>query len=166
MKRVGQLLTNMKRYKLRKKESKTISRFFKENYGVDIKGDMEKFEFDRISVITVENEPIILEFEGRYYFTVYGVLKFKPEVGRVVVDEGAMPYIMNGADVMKPGIVEADENIKTGDFVYVAVEKKMTPIAVGIALVDGSEMVGGKGKAVKNIHHLKDKVWNYFFVKS
>jgi len=155
----------MKRYRLRKKDSKTISKFFEENYGISIKGDMEKFEFDDLSVITVENEPIILEYEGRYYFTVYGVIKFKPGKGRVVVDEGAMPYIMRGADVMKPGIVEADESIKAGDFVYVAVEGKMTPIAVGIALVDGVEMKGGKGKAVKNIHHLKDKIWNYFFVK-
>ncbi|ADB57440.1 DUF1947 domain-containing protein [Archaeoglobus profundus] len=154
----------MKRYRLRKKDSKAISKFFEENYKISIKGDMEKFEFDDISIITVDNEPIILEYEGRYYFTVYGVIKFKPEKGKVVVDEGAMPYIMKGADVMKPGIVEADESIKAGDFVYVAVEKKMTPIAVGIALVDGIEMKGGKGKAVKNIHHLKDKIWNYFFV--
>jgi len=154
----------MKRYRLRKKESKEISKFFEKNYGVSIKGDMEKFEFDDLNIITVDNEPIILEYEGRYYFTVYGVIKFKPEKGRVVVDEGAMPYIMRGADVMKPGIVEADESIKAGDFVYVAVEGKLTPLAVGIALVDGVEMKGGKGKAVKNIHHLKDKIWNYFFV--
>ncbi|MCD6492629.1 MAG: pseudouridine synthase, partial [Archaeoglobaceae archaeon] len=81
----------------------------------------------------------------------------------VVVDEGALKFIMNGADIMKPGIVYADENIKKGDFVYVAVEGKETPIAVGIALTNGKEMTDGKGKAVKNIHHLKDKIWKYFF---
>ena len=153
----------MKRYKLRKKECKLISKYFEENYGVSIRGEMEKFEFDKINVITVENEPLILEYEGRYYFTVYGVLKLKPKSGKVVVDEGAMPYVMRGADVMKPGIVEVDEIIKAGDFVYVAVEGKLTPIAVGIALIDGMEMKGGKGRAVKNIHHLKDEAWNYFF---
>jgi len=163
MTKAGLRLTDMKRFRLRKKESKAISRFFKENYGVQLKGDMEKFEFDELDVIAIENEPLILEFEGRLYFTVYGVIKFRPKKGKVVVDEGAMPFIMRGADVMKPGIVEADESIKAGDFVYVAVEKKLTPIAVGIALVDGGEMVGGKGRAVKNVHHIKDKVWNYFF---
>ncbi len=156
----------MKRHMLRKKEAKKISNFFKENYGVEVKGDMERFEFEDLAVITVDKEPLILEYEGRYYFTVYGVLKFKPEKGKVVVDKGAMPYIMNGADVMKPGIVEVDEMIKAGDFVYVAVEEKLTPIAVGIALVDGVEMKGGKGKAVKNIHHLKDDIWDYFFSKT
>ncbi len=156
----------MKRHKLRKKECKLISKYFEENYGVSIRGEMEKFEFDKINVITVENEPLILEYEGRYYFTVYGVLKLKPKGGRVVVDEGAMPYVMRGADVMKPGIVEVNESVRAGDFVYVAVEKKLTPIAVGIALIDGREMKGGKGRAVKNIHHLKDEVWNYFFSKT
>jgi PUA domain protein len=156
----------MKRHMLRKKEAKKISNFFKENYDVEVKGKMERFEFEDLAVITVDKEPLILEYEGRYYFTVYGVLKFKPEKGKVVVDKGAMPYIMNGADVMKPGIVEVDEGIKAGDFVYVAVEEKLTPIAVGIALVDGVEMKGGKGKAVKNIHHLKDDIWDYFFSKT
>jgi len=114
-------------------------------------------------VILVDGEPIILEYEGKYYFTVYGLLKFRPERGKVVVDKGAMPYIINGADVMKPGIVYADESIRKGEFVYVVVEEKETPLAVGIALVDGKEMKNGKGKAVKNIHHLKDKIWKFFF---
>lgn len=156
----------MKRYRLRKKESKAISKYFKENYGVEIRGEMEKFEFNDLNVITVDNEPLILEYEEKYYFTVYGVMKFKSERGRVVVDECALPYITRGADVMKPGIVYVDEGIRAGDFVYVVVEKKLTPIAVGIAIVDGKEMKEGKGKAVKNIHHVKDKIWSYFFVKS
>ena len=70
---------------------------------------------------------------------------------------------MNGADVMKPGIVWADERIKKDDFVYITVEEKDTPIAVGLALVDGPEMIGKRGKAVKNLHHIKDKIWNRFF---
>ncbi len=153
----------MKRHMLRKKEAKLIAKQLAENIGVEIRGSMERVEIDGKVVILVDGEPLILEHDGKYYLTVYGLLKFKPSKGKVVVDEGAMPHIINGADVMKPGIVEADGNIKAGDFVYVVVEKKETPLAVGIALVDGKEMVGGKGKAVKNIHHLKDKIWKTFF---
>lgn len=152
----------MKRYKLRKKESKAIKKFFEEGYDISIDGEMEKFEFNDLNVISVDDEPLILEYEGRYYFTVYGVLKLRPRRYRVVVDEGAMKFIIRGADIMKPGIVEADEEIRAGDFVYVVVEKKLTPLAVGIALLDGKEMMGGKGKAVKNIHHLNDRVWRFF----
>jgi PUA domain protein len=151
------------RQRLRKKDAKAVARQVKETSGVDIFGEMDKVMIDGKTVILVDGEPMILEYEGRYYLTVYGALKFKPEKWKVTVDEGALPYIMNGADVMKPGIVYADEGIKKGEFVYVTVEGKDTPIAVGIALVDGVEMREGKGKAVKNIHHLKDKIWNYFF---
>jgi len=155
----------MKRHMLRKKEAKQIAKSLAETTGIEIKGSMERVEINGKVVILVNGEPLILEYDGRYYFTVYGLLKFKPSKGKVVVDEGAMPHIINGADVMKPGIVEADENIKAGDFVYVVVEKKETPLAVGIALVDGKEMIGGKGRAVKNIHHLKHKIWKAFFIK-
>ena len=153
----------MKRHMLRKKEARKIAKLLAETTGVQLSGSMERVEIDGKIVILVNGEPIVLEYEGRYYFTVYGLLKYRPDRGKVVVDEGAMPHIINGADVMKPGIVSADESIKKDDFVYVVVEGKETPLAVGIALVDGKDMVGGKGRAVKNIHHLKDKIWRTFF---
>ncbi len=160
----------MKIQRLRKKEVKDIIKKLSE-YGVSIeKKPVDRVDMGDISVLLYDGEPLFIEYEGRIYFTVYGVMKLKPERWKVVVDEGAMPYIMNGADVMKPGIVEADEGIARGDFVYVLVEGKESPIAVGIALCDGREMVKGdkesrKGKAVKNVHHLKDRIWNSFFGK-
>jgi len=150
--------------RLRKREAKAIVAELKE-LGIQISGDMDRVEVSGRTVILVDREPLILEHGGRHYLTVYGVMKFRPERWKVVVDEGALPYVMNGADVMKPGIVYADEGIKTGDFVYVMVEGKSSPIAVGVALVDGEEMRHGKGKAVKNLHHLKDRMWNHFFGK-
>jgi len=158
----------MKVQRLRKKEVKEILEKIRE-YGVSIeKGAIDRVETGNLNVLLYNSEPVFIEYEGRVYFTVYGVMKFKPEKWKVIVDEGAMPYVMNGADVMKPGILWADERIKEGDFVYVTVEGKESPIAVGIALCDGKEMTLGekserKGRAVKNIHHLKDKIWNTFF---
>lgn len=155
----------MKRQRIRKKEAKRILQELKDVTGIELKGELERVEIDGRVVYLLENEPIILEHNGRIYLTVYGVMKFKPERGRVVVDEGALKFILNSADVMKPGIVKADSEIKKGDFCYIAVEKKLTPLAVGIALVSGKEMVGGKGKAIKNIHHINDKIWSFFFRK-
>ena len=151
----------MKRRRLRKKEAKRIAEEMQE-FGFEVKGDMDEVEFKGLKVILVDGEPILLEYDGRHYLTLFGLLKFRPERGKVTVDNGALPYIMNGADVMKPGIVYADEHIKEGDFVYVTVEGKESPIAVGVALVDGPEMMGEKGKAIKTVHHLKDDVWDFF----
>jgi len=151
------------RERLRKKQAKFVAQQLKEYSGIEITGNMDRVKIDGRVVILVENEPVIIEYQDKYYLTVYGVLKFKPSRWKVIVDEGAMPFVMNGADIMKPGIVYADEGIKKGDFVYISVEKKETPLAVGVALVDSSNMMGDKGKAIKNIHHLKDRIWNHFF---
>lgn len=154
----------MRRRRLRKKEVKKIVSEVKETAGVEVPaGDMDVIDFDKIGVILVNNEPLLIEYDGKHYVSVYGAIKLKPEKYKVTVDEGALKFIMNGADVMKPGIVYADERIKEGDFVYVTVEEKESPIAVGVALCDGNSMMGGKGKAVKNLHHLKDRIWKYFY---
>lgn len=149
--------------RLRKRTAKEVTRKLQETSGVEVTGDMDRVKIDGSVVILVDQEPIIIEHDGRYYFTVYGALKYKPSKWKVMVDQGAMSFVMNGADIMKPGIVEADENIEQDDFVYITVEGKDTPIAVGIALVDAQEMKQGRGKAIKNLHHLKDKIWNSFF---
>ncbi len=153
----------MRRKRLRKKEAKRVSEELRENAGIDVSGDMDIVDFGKVKVILVNNEPLLIEYDGKHYVSVYGAIKLKPEKYRVEVDEGALKFVMNGADVMKPGIVYADERIKEGDFVYVTVEGKESPIAVGIALCSGKEMKEGKGKAVKNLHHLKDKIWKHFF---
>lgn len=155
----------MKRQRLRKKEAKRIAEEIKMNFDIELKGEIDRVEIDGKYVLLVDDEPVLLEHNGRHYFTVYGIMKYQPKKGMVVVDEGAVKFVMNGADIMKPGIVDADVNIKKGEFCFVVVEKKFTPLAVGIALVDGSEMTGEKGKAVKNIHHLNDRIWKFFFKK-
>lgn len=154
----------MHKKRLRKKEVKRIISEIRETAGVELPvGDMDVIDFGNIRIILHNNEPLLIEYDGRYYVSVYGAMKLKPEKYRVTVDEGALKFIMNGADVMKPGIVYADERIREGSFVYVTVEGKESPIAVGLALCDGREMKEGKGKAVKNLHHLKDKIWRYFY---
>jgi len=74
------------------------------------------------------------------------------------VDEGAVHHILNGADVMIPGIVEYGE-FKEGDLVVVISPKKAA-LSVGKALLNSSELKErGKGKAVKTLHYAGDKFW-------
>ncbi len=74
----------------------------------------------------------------------------------VVVDSGAVKFILNGADVMGPGIVEADKDIEVGDLVVVLEERYRAPVAVGIALRPSTE-IKERGKSVKNLHHAADR---------
>ena len=88
------------------------------------------------------------------------LLQKRPAKAFVTVDMGAVKFVNNGADVMAPGIVEADPAIQPGDLVWIRDEKNKVPLAVGEAILAGAQMPRGpKGKAVKALHHVGDPLW-------
>jgi PUA domain protein len=111
-------------------------------------------------IILVEDEPMIFMPDGEPFLTVKGALSTKPNQRVVVVDAGATRFVVNGADVMRPGIVQADPGIEAGDLVIVVEELHKKAIAIGRALVSGDDMLGESGKAVKSIHYVGDTLWN------
>ena len=120
---------------------------------------LEYVESDECDFIFVDGEPLLFKIEGKIFPTVRGALKLNPARRKVVVDPGAVKFLINGADVMSPGIVAADPYIKEGDLVIIAEEAHGKALAIGRALVPGRDMVGGKGKAVKSIHYVGDEIW-------
>jgi len=80
---------------------------------------------------------------------------------RVFVDEGAIRFLLNGADVMRPGIRKFDDWGGAGRMVVVREEKKERAIAVGPSVVASSEALGmTKGGCIKNLHHVGDRYWS------
>jgi PUA domain protein len=124
-------------------------------------GKIEVFETMEFSLILLDGTPIALCINETPFFTVRGAMELKPRKHIVTVDMGAVKFIRNGADVMSPGIVGADESIRPGDLVVVIEERYKKPLGVGTALISGTEMVhSAKGKAVKIAHHVGDAIWN------
>jgi len=81
-------------------------------------------------------------------------------ISSIVVDQGAIPYVCNGADIMYAGIVSFDKKIKKDDIVLVCEEKFNKEISIGKALINGSDFdKNKKGKAVLNLHYVGDKKW-------
>ncbi len=80
----------------------------------------------------------------------------KPKKGFVVVDDGAVKPILNGASILAPGIIDVDENIHRDDEVLI-IDKKGNVIAAGSAQMDAKEMIKSTyGKAVKNRWRVSD----------
>ena len=76
------------------------------------------------------------------------------------VDEGAIRFLLNGADVMRPGIRKLDDWGSPGAIVVVKEEKKGRAIAIGLSTVSGSEASAmTKGSCLKNLHHVGDRYW-------
>lgn len=79
------------------------------------------------------------------------------------VDEGAIRFLLNGADVMRPGVKSYDEWGNEGTTVVVREEKKNRAIVVGVSLVPSQDMgTISKGTCLKNVHHLGDEYWNAY----
>jgi PUA domain protein len=111
-----------------------------------------------VDLIFVDGQPLMMIVEGEPFFTVLGAIELKPVKRLVVVDAGAVRFVVNGADIMKPGIVSADPEIAAGDLVVIVEERYKKPLAIGRALMPGLEMKG-EGKAVKSLHHVGDLIW-------
>lgn len=78
---------------------------------------------------------------------------------RIIVDAGAIKFVCNGANVMRPGIRKYTE-FKKDDLVCVAEETHNKFLAVGKAIISSEEMPNiTKGEVVKNLHYVSDKYW-------
>jgi PUA domain protein len=126
------------------------------------KSSVETGDLDGTIILFVDGEPCFMYFEDKIVFTLHGLNKYKPKKNFVIVDMGAVKFVTNGADVMAPGVRDADKDIAEGDQVWICDETHHKPLAVGIALVNGEDMISqSKGKVITTIHHVGDNLWNY-----
>ena len=122
---------------------------------------LEKITLEEYSLILVDGKPLLFEVEGHLFPTVRGALEMGLQKRVVAVDKGAIRFVSNGADIMAPGVVEADPEIKEGDLVIIVEETHRKPLAIGKALMEGPQMVeANSGKAIKSITYVGDKLWN------
>ena len=130
--------------------------FFDDNSTVEV-GDVEDTKF-----IFVDGQAVLMYFEDKLCLTLKGIELFKPKDRFVIVDMGAVKFVTNGADVMAPGIIDADKNIKENDFVWICDERNKKPLAVGFAVISGEDMINAdSGKAVRIIHYVGDTLWGF-----
>ncbi len=79
---------------------------------------------------------------------------------KAIVDAGAIKFVCNGANVMRPGIKKFTE-FQKDDIICVVEEVHGKFLAVGKALVSSAEMSAiTKGEVVKNLHYISDKYWD------
>jgi PUA domain protein len=160
------------RHHLRADDIDAIEQAVAENLGVELDADsFEKVEFDDSdwNVVLVNGDPLVLyvESEGNGddatepFLTVQGLNAFPPTSHVVTVDAGAVSFVSDGADIMRPGITEADDDIAAGDLVAINEESHGKFLAVGRAKTSGDDMVGDSGKVVESIHHVGDDLFEF-----
>ena len=150
----------MKRTRIKAKElNKKIAHFeieFSKKDAVELLEDKEK----NLEIFNINNEPSFFYDNGNILPTLR-LLQTKPLLKVVVVDMGAIKFMIGGADVMRPGITKIDESIKKGEYVMVVDENNHKPLLVGLCLFSGEEMKQlNSGKVIKNIHFIGDELWD------
>jgi len=108
----------------------------------------------------LDQVPFAFDIDQHVMMTLRGILQFHPKNRFVTVDMGAVRFVTNGADVMAPGIIDADISIEEDMPVWIRDEQHHKPLAIGVALMNGENMVqSSSGKAVKMIHYIGDTIW-------
>lgn len=125
------------------------------------KANVELLEIENLpNIILVNGKALLLQVDGKTIPTLKAVLELDIQEKYATVDMGAINFVIKGADIMSPGIVDADKSIKEDETIIIIEESHYKPLAIGTSLISGEEMVkNNKGKAVKNLHYVGDPIW-------
>jgi PUA domain protein len=152
-----------KKCRLRRKEVEKLSKMLNATFGKEIiTGNeiIDQADAEGCRILFINNEALGLIINDKPSLTLKALIKYNPEKRYVTVDKGAVKFVCNGADIMAPGVVDADSSVKKNDLVWVRDETHKKPMAVGIALMSAEEMINAKkGKAVLSMHYIGDKIW-------
>jgi PUA domain protein len=150
------------RHHLRSDAIASIADALESRLGVELAAEtveeVELADSDR-DVVLVDGEPLVFYDQGEPFLTVKGANEYPPDRRVVTVDAGAIQFVSSGADVMRPGIVDADDSIEAGDLVVIAEETHGKVLAIGRSRVDGDELLGDSGKVIDTVHHVGDDLY-------
>ncbi len=156
-----------RRYTLKSKESKQILtqaseklKFNVENM-LNSKASVEIVEGDFGELLLVNGKPTFFKLSGAI-LPMLSAAEIVAKLPKAVVDMGAVRFVCNGADVMRPGIVRYEGTFEKGDLIVVVDVSHGKPLALGEALLNSEQAkVTKQGPVIKSKHYVSDKVWNF-----
>lgn len=151
----------MKRKPLSKSEIKNLNQELLP-FGIEFH-KKERIDFIDEQYYLKDNYIIAFLYEGKIVPTLKFMLK-NPEITlpEIIVDMGAVKFVVSGADIMRPGIVQIDEQVNEHNLVVIKDQNHKKPLAIGISLFDKNTLESLKeGKTIKNIHYIGDDIWNF-----
>jgi len=145
---------------LSKSGIKELNEILHNEFGVEVlskKDFVEKVD-DRLIVVNKETQFFI---DDETFVPTLKLIQKNNFLKTVIVDMGAVKFVVNGADIMKPGIVEVSDDIGAGDIIVIIDVDNKKPLAIGRTLFDTKEMrEQTSGKSIENLHWVGDEIWN------
>lgn len=123
----------------------------------------------KIAELDGDSQAIIFDKEANLYFGRKGAADYfpllkdeviVPSLASATVDSGAVKFVCNGANIMRPGIVSFSSDFQKGQVISVIEAAHSKAIAIGRPLENKTILEGmKKGPAVENLHYIGDKFW-------
>jgi PUA-domain protein len=114
---------------------------------------------DAYKILYINNEPCFFYYKDKPVPTLR-YLQTHERLKKITVDMGAVKFVVNGADIMRPGITEIEEGINKDEFIVIIDQNNKKPLSVGIAQLGTKELQSAtSGKVIKNIHFVGDDIW-------
>ena len=129
-----------------------------------------KFTTKNIRIVELDNGESILmgkEFAavkiGNDIIPLLVMKEFLEISGKIIVDKGAVRFICDGANIMRPGVIRVEGTFEIDDIIGVEEAQHGKMLAIGFALVNSLDIQGmSKGIVMKNMHYIGDKFWEAF----
>ncbi len=150
----------MKSNLISKSETAQVIKEIAEQWKIDLpKIKNLRFHYLEDDVIIITGEGLKAIKSGDKYLPFLSETEILKKFPYVMVDMGAVKFMCNGANVMRPGITKYNEFEKE-NVVCIIEESQHKFLAVGKALVPSTDMESmTKGEVVKNLHYISDKYW-------
>ncbi len=154
----------MARTTLSKRQIKELIPSISSLISVSPKQKVEIVNAEKQTILYVDDSPTLFQFEGRWFPLLKLILsgEIPVQYKRITVDMGAIKFVANGADIMRPGITDIEDGFLSGDPVLIIDETHKKVLALGIALFNSQEMRAlSSGKVIRNAHTVGDVLWEY-----
>jgi PUA domain protein len=131
--------------------------------GLDDKAKLEEGLLDEgTKVLILDGSIIFFELDGRMVPTLHAILDGHIKIPAVTVDMGAVKFVVNGADIMRPGITKIDDGIDEGSIVAIVDERHGKALAVGVSKMSSEDIrAASSGKVVFSKHYVNDSLWEF-----
>jgi len=120
---------------------------------------------DHVSLVVVNGEPTFFnQRDGPFYPTLRVLHRYPNILPHVQVDRGAIKFVMQGANIMCPGLTSPGgslpEGIPNDAIVAIMAEGKIHALGIGLMKMSSKEIKEiNKGIGIDNIHYLNDGLW-------
>jgi len=142
---------------MKRKAAKKLLAGLSSTFGELKAGKVETAQFEDKELYLFDDSIEFVKDDNGFYPFLGG--SYLDNLPKVEVDMGAIRFVCNGADVMAPGITEMGD-FTEGDLVVIRDMNHGKALAIGVANKSSVDIEASKkGKVIKNLHYVGDKLW-------